>query len=594
MAERPSARSVRVATAVCFAVPFALYAVTAARTVQGGDTGEFGLVGVLGGVAHPPGYPLYSFLVRLAARFPFGPPFWRVSLASVLCGAAAAAVLFRTGLRLTHSVGASVVAALAFAVSPLEWRLSGVPEVFSLHALASVLLVLCSLRVAETGDHVRREAFVLGVVAGLAASNHQTAVLLAPIAIWALLSTAPRGGASIFAVCIAGAVIGLSSYLLLPVYAHLASSQSNVWGRTGTLDGLITHVLRREYGTFNLYSGDDRQRDPLRHVLSFITDLPRQYAYLGFLAGLLGVGIAIRRQRGFALALLASFVLAGFCFPALFNLKDTAVNRDVTARFHLLPNLLFGLFAVYGLAEIESRIRGRVAVLLAGAALVLGASASFRQADWAGDSSVERLLIAEVQATQPNALIVGISDTTGSGIAWVTRERGIRPDVHYIDVNMVTYGWYVEEMQRALPGIPLRRSERRADPGQLAATLAPFAPTYVIPWVADQAAKTVQLEPDGFLDRVVPHGSPSIPITLWEQRLDAATRVFGDQPAPVDANAAMAHLAVASQLLKLSVALHDAGQTAQAAELEERVRDVLPPGWESMPEDTGDATADSR
>ena len=45
----------RLASALAFVAPLVLYSVTAARTVQGGDAAEFGLLGIQGGVAHPPG-----------------------------------------------------------------------------------------------------------------------------------------------------------------------------------------------------------------------------------------------------------------------------------------------------------------------------------------------------------------------------------------------------------------------------------------------------------------------------------------------------------------------------------------------------------
>ena len=89
MSERQTDGGPRLPAALAFFGPLALYAWTAARTVQGGDAAEFGLIGLRGGVAHPPGYPLYSLLLRLFGHLPINPPFFRVALTSVVCGAAA-------------------------------------------------------------------------------------------------------------------------------------------------------------------------------------------------------------------------------------------------------------------------------------------------------------------------------------------------------------------------------------------------------------------------------------------------------------------------------------------------------------------------
>ena len=44
---------------------------------------------------HPPGYPLYTLLIRAAGLLPITPPFLRISLASAVCGAAAVWAVFR-------------------------------------------------------------------------------------------------------------------------------------------------------------------------------------------------------------------------------------------------------------------------------------------------------------------------------------------------------------------------------------------------------------------------------------------------------------------------------------------------------------------
>src|SRR5438046_10538168 len=47
---------------LAFVGGLALYGLTAAPGVQGGDSGEFQFVGYVLGIPHPPGYPLYAVL----------------------------------------------------------------------------------------------------------------------------------------------------------------------------------------------------------------------------------------------------------------------------------------------------------------------------------------------------------------------------------------------------------------------------------------------------------------------------------------------------------------------------------------------------
>jgi hypothetical protein len=56
-------------------------------------------------------------------------------------------------------------------------------------------------------------------------------------------------------------LVGLAPYAYLPFAAGRGldgSSTPGAWGATHTLDGFMTHVLRKEYGTFRLYSGASR------------------------------------------------------------------------------------------------------------------------------------------------------------------------------------------------------------------------------------------------------------------------------------------------------------------------------------------------
>jgi len=70
-----------------FGATFAAYALTAARSVCWGDSAEFVTVATTLGIAHPPGYPLYTLLGALVVRLPFGTPFLRMSLLSALFAA---------------------------------------------------------------------------------------------------------------------------------------------------------------------------------------------------------------------------------------------------------------------------------------------------------------------------------------------------------------------------------------------------------------------------------------------------------------------------------------------------------------------------
>jgi hypothetical protein len=72
--------------------------------LAGGDTGELTGASILGGVPHPPGYPLYAILARFFVGIaPFGGnPARKLNLLSCIHGASTSAFLHWSVLRRTQ------------------------------------------------------------------------------------------------------------------------------------------------------------------------------------------------------------------------------------------------------------------------------------------------------------------------------------------------------------------------------------------------------------------------------------------------------------------------------------------------------------
>src|SRR5512133_2791925 len=151
---------------------FAIYLLTLCPTVVGGDAGELITVAARGGVAPPPGYPLFSILGKLFSLLPWGSVAWRVNLLSATCGAGAAVLLFLAVCRWTKAPWAGLLSAGLFAFSPLAWRYAVTAEVFALNDLLLAAMLLLAARHAEARDVKGLIAFA--AVAGLGLSNHHT------------------------------------------------------------------------------------------------------------------------------------------------------------------------------------------------------------------------------------------------------------------------------------------------------------------------------------------------------------------------------------------------------------------------------------
>src|SRR6266478_9566031 len=127
------------------AIAGVLYFLTAARDIVVGDSPELIMAAVTLGVAHAPGYPLFTMLGHFFSLLPFGAIPFRVNLLSVVCDALAVGVIYLAALRLTKSQLAAAVAALLLAVNANFWQWSLAAEVFPLNNLLAAILILLLL-----------------------------------------------------------------------------------------------------------------------------------------------------------------------------------------------------------------------------------------------------------------------------------------------------------------------------------------------------------------------------------------------------------------------------------------------------------------
>lgn len=169
----------------------ALYARTLAPGLLDGDAGEFQFAAWRLGLAHPTGYPLYLLLgggwQHGLALFGADPA-WALNLFSAFTAAVTVTLLFVAMRKIVPgparvSRGVALFSAALLAVNPTFWSQAVIAEVYALHGLLMVLILLAAL--AWDGS-MRRTVLVAGLV-GLGLAHHRTTVFVIPgllMAVW--------------------------------------------------------------------------------------------------------------------------------------------------------------------------------------------------------------------------------------------------------------------------------------------------------------------------------------------------------------------------------------------------------------------------
>ena len=272
--------------------PLALYAATLPRAVVLEDDGLFLMAGVHLGVAHPPGYPLYTLIVHLFTRLPFGDPAVLGHLSSAVLGALACGAVYCCARLLRASPIPALAGAWLFGVSEQFWSQAIITEVYTLNALlffAAWALVLLGARDPGRGWPLWWAAVAWG--AGLA--NHWPLMVLATpglalalLPAWrAVLPRLPR----LLAAALASAAL---PYAWMVWLSHQGSAIS-FYGPIETWGELWFYVSRQGYSGVDV-SPSAGWGDRAGFLGWFAADLVRQMTLPGTVLAVLGFGVLAR------------------------------------------------------------------------------------------------------------------------------------------------------------------------------------------------------------------------------------------------------------------------------------------------------------
>ncbi|NXW82603.1 TM260 protein, partial [Alopecoenas beccarii] len=422
-------------------------------------------------VAHPPGYPLFTLLAKLAlGLLPPGSPARRVHLLCGFLGAAAASLLFYTVFRLSGSYAGGILAAGVFSFSRLTWQWSIAAEVFSLNNLFVGLLMALTAHFEEASTAKERSKISkLGAFCcGLSLCNQHTIVLyIACIVPWVLCRLFRKAELSLGHLLKLGLcfLAGLLPYLYLPASSYLNRARWT-WGDQTTFQGFLTHFLREEYGTFNLAKSETGSS--MREMLGF--QLAQMKSELSLpvlvlaLVACVSTALPTKQQKSPVIWLFTGML----CLYSLFfawraNLDITKpLFLGVVERFWLQSSAVVAVLAGLGLAALVSLgstvLEGSRALpcLEWIPALTLVASqvwANYSACDQSNNYVVDKFARNLLSSVPMGAVILLRGDLPGNALRYLHYCEGMRPDITLVDQEMMTYEWYLPKLAKHLPGV---------------------------------------------------------------------------------------------------------------------------------------------
>jgi hypothetical protein len=562
------------------------YLALAPTRIVDGEGAELSTLGVTGGIAHPPGFPLYVLWLRAWSWLPAASPAHAAAIATVILAVAHVIVLHAACRAWGARPNAATIAVAIVAGSPIVLRMDTVPEVFALNGL--MMAAVLWLAAAEGPVRGPARVLLLGLVAGLGLSDHTGCVLTMPVGILGAIRGVRETRAGRRIAVAAGGVGALLVGLLPYLYLFVAPQTAMSWGAIHDVHDLIRHFVRADYGGLGAFAPRGVDVPITVSLGALAVTLGRATWWVGLAIGL--VTLAYRCARGDHRAqwicLAVSFILAGPVLVAQFNLRPEGLDGAVVERFHLFSLELIVIPFAVGTGVVLARIAERTRLALRPAlahglavvAFVVAAASALPRLAVAHSDVPERTVRNILASAPEHAVVIGGSDFLFNGMGYLQEAVGLRRDVLYIDVNMMAYWWYqaLIEQKLGFPVVP-----PGPEPGSVRMTrgLLEHGRTVLVDLDVGRILAAFPGYPYGLLIRVLPTGQKPPPLdevvelnrALFE-KFDLSYR----RPAARDDWAGVMQQRYADTWRILARALEREGKTDDAAWAAELYAELVP------------------
>lgn len=422
------------------AILFLVYGSTMSLSIQEIDTGELATVQYLPGIAHPSGYPLFTFLGFAVVRtLGFAEPLL-VSNALNLLMVVLGACFFFAALRTLHPKGnpwLMLLAVLSVFFSLRVWSQAVSLEVYGYHIGLLGLWTWLLIRYQQKAG--TKASIWLGLSTGLLFSNHLISIVVVPGLLWALWKAHSTWKARLLE---GGIMTGAGLAAALPLYAGLLllakQNPAAYFGDLSSLSGFWNHITGAQYRVW-MFQGWVFSKE---NIGLFIKGLPVDL-YWTLLPAALGLWFGRKSWPWLFIQLLVCVWYAS--------------NYDIPdiEPYYLSATLLL-LFPVYAFfSYLSETVKPAWLILLPAALLpVLLLFKHGERANRRSDVLVERYARAALLSLPENALVITRQwDVFVSPSMYLQTVKNLRPDVVILDKELFRRPWYLHRGQQRHPEV---------------------------------------------------------------------------------------------------------------------------------------------
>jgi len=394
------------------------------------DAGLFLQVCHFQGIAHPPGYPLFTLLCIPWFWLPVDPVILGNMFSAIFAALTCVFVYFI--LRRMHaSLFTAIVTSLLFGLSRDFWSQAIIVEVYTLNTL--LISAAIYLAVSFLSQPKRVYIYLLSLLFGLGISNHWPLVILTAPGLAVICAVRGRELADILLkpanmlVCLSLIGIGLLPYLYLLMNQGLSFSFS---GPISNVNEFISYFMRDAFASVD-QSSTAGPGDKLQYVGWLLEQASIQFGLIFTVVALVGLVRGLMTDRILMLGLLVTFLGNTVVLVLLLGFDFDYVHQTVFRPYPLVAWLCMaiwfgnGLHWLLGLTGQHQQVMKLVPCLI----LLLVLYDNWYSNDRDDDVLADRYARLVLESLELDASLVVTSDPQVGTISYIQQVVGERRDV---------------------------------------------------------------------------------------------------------------------------------------------------------------------
>jgi len=415
-----------------FCILLTVYLFCAPRTISLEDSGDFILSSLVNGIAHPPGYPLFTMMGSLFSSLPLGTIAFRIHAMSALFAALTCVMVFWIAMQLIHIRSYAYLASLGFGLSRIFWSQAIIAEVYSLNTLFffSILGMCLSFQLSGKRLHL----FFIAFLFGLSLSNHLPLMMLSSPCYFFLLWDRRKDVQHILPSLVLLFLLGLSPYIYMIIRSQYDPLIS-FYGPIESLQQFLYIVHRKGYSHL-----DNSPSAGVLDSLLFMVFLSREMWQQFGAAGAILTGIGFVRQwklwpKNISIAFFLAFLGSSLMLVLLLQFDYEYWNRAIFKVYPLIPYGILSLWLGLGARELFHCVFQRTVVLKLLLPVMIVSILGFiakqnydvnQRSDYLWARDYGQVIL---ETLEENAIFITYADSDIGPLAYLHMVDGVRPDV---------------------------------------------------------------------------------------------------------------------------------------------------------------------